>query len=273
VGDLLGTVAGAVLLAALLSAAEWINPEDREFGRRRDRGSRGDVIWFVVYLAYAPLTGLATMAFVSGVARHGIARSIAARQPWSVRVAGAVLVAELAAYWLHRAMHASPRLWRLHSVHHGATDLHWWSTFRFHPVDGATAHAVPLLVAAACGFGPDVVVVYLGVVFVVSAFAHADVWIPSTLLDRLVVAPRFHRTHHETGCDNANFALVLPVYDHLFRTAAHTTGKRRFGTDPAIDQRSRARPIASDERFATQLSASAPRGSEWRRRQTRTASR
>jgi sterol desaturase/sphingolipid hydroxylase (fatty acid hydroxylase superfamily) len=273
VGDLFGTAAGAVVLAGLLSAAEWIDPEDQDLRRHRTRGSRVDVVWFVVYLAYAPLTGLAAMALVSNLAHHGITRSIVERQPWSVRVVGAMLVAELAAYWLHRAMHAVPRLWRVHSVHHGATDLHWWSTFRFHPIDGALAHAAPLLVAAACGFGPDVLAVYLGVVFVVTAFAHADVWVPATILDRLVVVPRFHRTHHETGCDDTNFALVLPVYDALFGTATHSTGARRFGIDRKADQRMTAKPIASDVRLATQLSASAPRGSAWRRRQTRTASR
>lgn len=272
-GDLLGTVAGAALLAGLLSATEWIDPEDREFHRPRTRGSRVDVVWFVVYLAYAPLTGLAAMALASNLARHGVTRSIIERQPWSIRVVGAVLVAELAAYWVHRAMHSVPGLWRVHSVHHGATDLHWWSTFRFHPVDGALAHAVPLLVAAACGFGPDVLAVYLGMVFVVTVFAHADVWIPSTVLDRLVVLPRFHRTHHEAGRDDANFALVLPGFDALFGTARHSTGSRRFGIDRTADQRRRARPIASDARLATQLSASAPRGSARRRRQTRTASR
>jgi sterol desaturase/sphingolipid hydroxylase (fatty acid hydroxylase superfamily) len=243
---LVGTVVGACLLAVLLTAAEWSNPEDREPQPRPRRGTRADLAWFFVYLAYAPITALGVSAAVSTISRHGLARGAIDRVPWAIQLVFALVVAELCAYWLHRAMHRIPRLWRMHAVHHGATDLRWWSTFRFHPVDGVFAHAVPLLVAAACGFGPPVVAGYLAIVFVVTMFAHADVWIPGRLLTRVVAVPAFHRRHHEVGRDDTNFALVLPIVDRIFGTWSvnnrETDGQRSDVGDRA--QRDRLRRIA-----------------------------
>jgi sterol desaturase/sphingolipid hydroxylase (fatty acid hydroxylase superfamily) len=38
-------------------------------------------------------------------------------------------------YWIHRAMHRVPALWRFHKLHHEATELSWLDAWRQHPVD------------------------------------------------------------------------------------------------------------------------------------------
>jgi sterol desaturase/sphingolipid hydroxylase (fatty acid hydroxylase superfamily) len=166
-------------------------------------------------------------------------------------------------------MHARPSLWGVHATHHTAADVRWWTTFRFHPVDGALQHAVPLLVAAALGFGPTALSGYVAVVFVVTVFAHADVWVPTRIVARVVAVPAFHRTHHEVGRDNVNYGLVLPIWDWLFGTGDFNSraGVREF------PQRKTASPIASEVILATPLMSSAANGSESRRRHTSSASR
>jgi sterol desaturase/sphingolipid hydroxylase (fatty acid hydroxylase superfamily) len=218
VGGAVGLVIGGVLVALLLTAAEWVDPESRNPRPRPRRGTRGDLGWFLVYIAYAPLTAAVVTVAAAEVARHGLARGAVDRLPAVFQFVLVVVVAELCAYWLHRAMHRVPVLWRVHAVHHGATDVRWWTTFRFHPVDGVLGHAIPVLVVAACGFAPTEVAGYLGIVVVVTIFAHADVSIPGRFLTSIVAVPAFHRRHHESGRDHTNFALVLPVVDRVFGT-------------------------------------------------------
>ena len=40
--------------------------------------------------------------------------------PWLVQFLLAVLVADIAEYWIHRALHKLPWLWRFHAVHHSS---------------------------------------------------------------------------------------------------------------------------------------------------------
>ena len=273
-GGLLRLAMIGAALVGLLCAAEWADPEAPARARVRRYPGRTDLGWFLVYLAYAPLAARGAMAAASAVSRRGVLHGNIARWPATARFVAAVIVAEGCAYWWHRASHASPVLWRVHVVHHRPTELHWWSAFRFHPLDGALSHGVPLIAAAVCGFGPAVLSGYLGVALVVTVFAHADVWLPgpvATLVAALVATPGFHRTHHEIGRDHGNFALVLPVFDHVFGTASSSSGVRRFGTD-APDQRRATSPSASDATLATALTARATAGAASWRRPTRAAS-
>jgi sterol desaturase/sphingolipid hydroxylase (fatty acid hydroxylase superfamily) len=267
-------VLAGTVLAVLLSCAEWIDPEDRNGPRAGARAPAGrrHVAWFAVYLTYAPMAAVMTTWAAAAVVAHDPVQRSVARLPAGARIGGAIVIADLIAYWFHRSMHRVPALWRVHRVHHEATDVRWWSTFRFHPVDGALAHAVPILGAAACGFGAGPLSVYIALVFAVTVFAHADVWMPGGWARRVVVLPAFHRSHHEVDRDDLNYGLVLSVWDTIFGTASHevNAGARRFGS---ARQRSTANPIASDARFATQLTANAAAGSARRCRQTSAASR
>jgi thioredoxin 1 len=144
---------------------------------------------------------------------------------------------------------------------------------------------VPVVVAGASGAGPDVVVPYLAVVTVVTVFAHADVLVPGSGASRLVVTPAFHRAHHEPERAATNYALVLPIWDVLFRTVSSgggAPGRSRFGSasgipahglraqlawglpgraNAAAGGQSTADPATSDVRLASPLVASAVNGS------------
>ncbi len=218
--------------AVLVGTAELLAPER---GRRRldRRQALTDLGWMALYVAYVPWVGALTWAAVRDVG-HGRWAGAVAAWPWAIRVASAALTAELVHYGIHRAMHTVPFLWRLHSVHHSSTDVRWWSTFRFHPVDSALTLVVPAVVAAWCGFGAAAIAPYMLVVGVVTLFAHADVFVPGRVLAAVVVTPAFHRSHHEVGRDQCNFALVLPAFDVLFGSASFEVDDRNFGTDATV---------------------------------------
>lgn len=49
----------------------------------------------------------------------------AAAPPSGLRLLAVFVLADVAGYWLHRAMHRVPQLWRLHAVHHAPASLNW----------------------------------------------------------------------------------------------------------------------------------------------------
>ena len=55
--------------------------------------------------------------------------------PWLVQFFLAVLVADLAEYGIHRALHEVPFLWRFHAIHHSSKALDWIAGSRAHLVD------------------------------------------------------------------------------------------------------------------------------------------
>jgi ornithine lipid hydroxylase len=46
-----------------------------------------------------------------------------------------ILSGDFLRYWLHRAAHTWPFLWRFHAVHHSVHKLYWLNLGRFHPLD------------------------------------------------------------------------------------------------------------------------------------------
>jgi hypothetical protein len=74
------------------------------------------VLSFMVLL---PAT-LATKYFGIPVLQHSIARL-----PWLLQFFLAVVVADVAEYFIHLALHKVPFLWRFHAVHHSSKALDW----------------------------------------------------------------------------------------------------------------------------------------------------
>ena len=237
VGD--GTRLAIVLaaLTVLLCTAEWADPEDLDRGPHDSTERRRHLLWMGVYVVLAPPIGLLAAHLVTR-AEAGTPLDGVGDLPVGVRFALAVATGELAAYWMHRAMHTSGWLWRFHAVHHRASDVRWWTAFRFHPVELALAFVVPYTAAALVGGGRGVVQAYAIVVAVVTLLAHADVHVPGRWLSRVVATPGFHRSHHEADRADTNFALVLPALDVLFGSARFDVRlPRRFGLRSPSDDR------------------------------------
>jgi sterol desaturase/sphingolipid hydroxylase (fatty acid hydroxylase superfamily) len=224
-------VAGIAVMAPLFVILERLNPEVRRTKVHEEQ--RTDYAYVAAQIVWLPICGLILTTLVGAIAR--------ARLPigdlshvYGVQATCAFIVAELTAYWTHRIEHTLPILWRVHAVHHASRDVHWVTSFRFHPADVAIQQLAPPLVVAAVGFPIVSLAPYLIVVGVVTLFAHCNVSLPPT---RLIVTPGYHRTHHETDRVANNFALTLPVMDIVFRTASFKRGTRKFGTAAPVPDR------------------------------------
>lgn len=253
--ELMGFV---LAIGALLAAAEWANPYRP--ARRDLAETRRHLGWLGVYLLVTPATAWVVSRALRGLTNWSPLRTSIGAAPFALRAVIAVLVGELVAYWLHRWMHTVRWLWWLHSVHHRATEVRWWTAFRAHPLSGFVVHLLPFSAVAAAGVGSDAVALYVGVVIVVSVVAHADVFLPASPLDSLVVTPTFHRRHHERGGGRVHYSQVLPLMDVVFGTRRTSADDRQ--PDGQRGEVGAARRYGSDERIAIAVPHDRPLGDD-----------
>jgi sterol desaturase/sphingolipid hydroxylase (fatty acid hydroxylase superfamily) len=158
--------------------------------------------------------------------------------PLICSVVGYFLAMDLAEYLFHRAQHAVPVLWRMHSLHHSdpcmsalTTERHFWGDVYLRAV-----FIWPLISIVLDP--PGVAIGLYGVFCVYNVFNHANLGVNFGRLSWLLNSPAYHRLHHSKRPEHhgANFAALFPIWDVL-------TGSYR-------------RPIASPE---TGLDDRAPR--------------
>ena len=136
-----------------------------------------------------------------------------------LRVVLAWLVAELAIYWLHRAMHRVPLLWRFHRMHHDREPVAWTTAWYVHPIDAALFAGCALLGGVVAGVGAPGAVWFVVGRRAWTVLLHANIAWPASWLDRIVATPPFHHRHHDERHPATNFASTLPLLDRLFGTA------------------------------------------------------
>ncbi|WP_018500793.1 sterol desaturase family protein [Parafrankia discariae] len=164
-----------------------------------------------------------TLGFV-GPAVHAVfpdaVRRFVLDQPGWVRFTVLILLADLANYLGHRALHEIGPLWRLHAVHHSSTGLDWLSTSRGHPLDQIINLVVTVVPLYAIGFDVTFSAVFIAFQFYFPFLAHANTRITLRPLSAVFVTPAFHHWHHalEPAAVNRNYGAILSVWDRLFRT-------------------------------------------------------
>jgi lathosterol oxidase len=131
-----------------------------------------------------------------------------------------LLVADFTQYWVHRAFHAIPLLWRFHAVHHSAEQMDWLAGSRLHLVDIAVTRGLTYVPIYLLGFGDGPLFAYLVVVSAQATFIHANIRFDFGWVKWLVATPQFHHWHHaaEREAIDKNFAVHLPMLDWLFGT-------------------------------------------------------
>ena len=152
-------------------------------------------------------------------------RAPLASWPFAVKALLGLGVIDLAQYGLHRAMHASPVLWRAHAFHHTPDAVHWLSGFRTSAIHAAL-FALPqtLVPYALLGLSPYEASAGYAIGALLQLWTHANVRVgPPAVeraLERVLVTPRYHRAHHSRRVEHQrrNLAMIFPLWDHLFGT-------------------------------------------------------
>jgi sterol desaturase/sphingolipid hydroxylase (fatty acid hydroxylase superfamily) len=178
-------------------------------------------IQILTYLTFAPSN------FVSSVHDIGTVRTWAQNLPWVVQLIAIMLITDFAQYWLHRAFHRVPALWRFHAVHHSAKTMDWIAGARMHFMEIIILRAVTATPALLVGFDASAIQAYALLVYVYSTFIHSNVGTSFGFLEKILVSPRFHHWHHgiEDEAVDVNFAIHFPFLDRLFGTYHLPDGK------------------------------------------------
>jgi sterol desaturase/sphingolipid hydroxylase (fatty acid hydroxylase superfamily) len=163
--------------------------------------------------------------------------------PAWLRLTGEVVLLDLLVYFLHRAYHRLPILWRFHCVHHSDRDLDVTSASRFHLGEvvvsgGAKFGAVQLL-----GISPAGLIGFEIVMLLAAQFEHSNIRVPRALETALwwgLVPPAMHRIHHHPlrMATDSNYGTLLSFWDRAFGTFRRTSpSDREFGLEDLPDPR------------------------------------
>lgn len=215
---------GTTLFLALMAGV--FVPLEAWFPHRRGRVSPRAVLVCVALL----YVDVFAMELVGGALLDGL--QDAARGLWLAtdalptggRALLVFLLAELLGYWIHRAMHRVPWLWRLHAVHHAPARVTWLDAWRQHPIDFVIHGVVVGLPGALLGASLS----ELGAIVLLrktyTTFLHANVSWRLVWLERLIATPAFHRVHHSHDPReyDRNFAGMFPALDTIFGTRARS---------------------------------------------------
>ena len=141
------------------------------------------------------------------------------RLPWLVQLFLAILVADLAEYFIHRALHAVPFLWRFHAIHHSSKALDWLAGSRAHIVDDLVVRGF-ILIPMMFAFSHDIIVAYLFFVTLHATWTHSNFGPSIKWLEPYLIFPRFHHWHHTSQKEaiDKNFAIHFPWIDKIFGT-------------------------------------------------------
>jgi sterol desaturase/sphingolipid hydroxylase (fatty acid hydroxylase superfamily) len=159
--------------------------------------------------------------------------------PPIAQVIGGFIVLDFSfGYLAHRAMHASPTLWRAHRVHHSDPFVDATTTLRNHPIEGLWRFLFLIVPIWVLGVPAEAVALQRLLTAINGMLEHANIrlWRP---LDRALslfwVTPSMHKVHHSRDHfeTDSNYGNILSIYDRLFRSFTPTDKARSvtYGLD------------------------------------------
>ncbi|ADG20652.1 fatty acid hydroxylase (plasmid) [Paraburkholderia atlantica] len=124
-------------------------------------------------------------------------------------------------YWMHRAQHAVPFLWRLHATHHSIRELTAWNCNHHisEPVIYALFVALPLaLIHFESGVVPAAA---MTLITFQAHLSHSSTRINLGPLRYIIGDGQFHRIHHSTQPHHRrrNYGFFTTIWDTIFGTA------------------------------------------------------
>lgn len=140
--------------------------------------------------------------------------------PVIVQVLLILLLTDFTQYWVHRAFHRIPLLWRFHRIHHSVEKMDWLAGSRLHIVDVLLTRSISLIPMVVLGFSNQAINIYLPLLALQSVFIHCNLEFEFWWLRKILATPHYHHWHHTSDEDHLdkNFAVSLPVFDLLFGT-------------------------------------------------------
>ncbi|MGH1372177.1 MAG: sterol desaturase family protein [Cellvibrionaceae bacterium] len=141
--------------------------------------------------------------------------------PLLLQLALMLLIAEFGRYWIHRAAHTVPWLWRLHAVHHSPNRLYFLNAARFHPLEKLIFQLPEVAPFIILGVNVETIALYFTFNSLHGLFQHSNVRLKLGLLNYIFSMTELHRWHHSQVIQQSdtNFGNNLIVWDLVFGTS------------------------------------------------------
>ncbi|MEP2987712.1 MAG: sterol desaturase family protein [Parasphingorhabdus sp.] len=149
---------------------------------------------------------------------------------WSgiVQVFLFILIKDFFRYWLHRALHEVPFLWRFHAAHHSVKRLYWLNGIRSHPIEvvgQAILFAVPYALLQPSA---EIIMVAILMQLSIGIFQHSNIDLKLRFWEYIFSIGDNHRYHHYPNKDvgDSNYGGEFIVWDILFGTFHNPKNER-----------------------------------------------
>lgn len=182
-----------------------------------------DMFYYLLSSMLVQVLSFLSMApanFVNSVFDFAQTRATIGGLPFWLQVVLIMMATDFVEYWVHRAFHTFPALWRFHAIHHSTKKMDWLAGARMHFVEIAVLRGLTAVPMFTLGFRPEAIQAYLLIVYFYSSFIHSNIGWNFGFVERFLVTPRFHHWHHgsERAAIDINYAAHFPIYDWLFGT-------------------------------------------------------
>lgn len=210
-----------IAVGVIIVLLEWRFPEHLEWRPRvSDVHADAAFMAFVQVAVPQALAALAILAISAWMHAHAPTSVWPHEWPLLAQALFMVLAIDLVRYWLHRACHRFPVLWRLHEVHHSPDILYVLNVGRFHPLEKALHFCLDTAPFLVLGVAPEVIACYFLLYSVNGLFQHSNVRLRYGWLNYVVGSAETHRWHHARDPKTAacNFSNTTIFWDLVFGT-------------------------------------------------------
>jgi len=150
-------------------------------------------------------------------------------------------------FLLHKTMHRFDCLWRIHQVHHSATSLTPFTTYRLHPFESFLYQLRASLLHGVCagtafyslGFQINSIEIWGASIWVIvfnslgANLRHSNIPLHYGALEKVLISPAQHQLHHGLTTMNHNYGSFLAIWDRI--SGSWLNGKAKT-TLPTKDQ-------------------------------------
>ena len=210
-----------IAVASLILLLERWNPE-RTAWRPTGADVKADAAYMVVVQIALARALAATALIVLATWTHDHWHSAWWPQTWplALQILLMVLTVDLMRYWLHRACHRNPALWRLHEVHHSPEVLYALNVGRFHPLEKILHFSLDTVPFLLLGVRPEVIAGYFLLYSVNGFFQHSNLRLRYGWLNYVVGSAETHRWHHglDPATASCNLGNTTIIWDLVFGT-------------------------------------------------------
>ena len=223
---------GLILVSLFFFAWEWLRPWRKEQPKfRKDFWIDAFYMFFNFFLfsllIFNALSDVAVNLFNDFLATLGLTNVVALHiETWPkiFQLLMLFVVRDFIQWWTHRLLHASPRLWEFHKVHHSVEQMGFAAHLRYHWMETLVYRTIEYIPLAMIGFGIDDFFFVHMFTLMVGHWNHANINVKLGPLKYIFNNPNMHMWHHaydlpEDKQTGVNFGLTLSIWDYLFKTA------------------------------------------------------